>query len=822
MLKNMYEKKLRTSLIVFAIIISTALLFAATTISDTMCKMYEERIRQHYGSADILITSNEKSPSPFFLLNGTKRFENHFDYIIGAFQGKAVYKTDVNETLNVSILGIDYDDIKTMNPIEIDTEMGLKPFAGKKIIISQGMSEKFNLTSGDYIDLIIKGFKYKFLICATAYPKGLFSEDGINIYAVIPKDILGSIYDTQGVGIAYLKLKNLDEKDVILKKLSQEYQGYSIKEAFSKKELNAQASTLTTSLSLITLIIFLMSIFIINSAFKVISMERLTFIGIIRSIGATRRMANIVLSIESLFYGALGGFLGCNLGIVILYIISYQSKPLWVKGFKATVQFSNIQLLTAFIAAIVLSIIGSILPIIKVSKFSIKDITLNSVESKQRMNSYRFKIGVFLFAATVILPPLLLKNQPLLPYVVCMVMCIVSVIILIPYLANVVVKILEKVYKYIFGNIGILAAKNLINNKSIHSNISLLAIGIASLFMINTISFSVGKQVLGVYNDFNFDLWLWNYDSNQNYENTLQKFESVRSICGVYELNNVEVIGKNSEIKVLQGINKNTFTDFVNVNIGGVESDVLNKLDKGRNLLLTNSLKEKFGVEKGEKLDLMIGDGVKQYKVIGFINTLMYSGNYAIVPERYLKIDAKCSFYSQFFIKTANDVDEVEKNIKNSYPESRIVMYSVDNLKKLDIRRNNQIFTILGSFSFLSMVIGILGVINNIILSCIERKRAIATLRLVGMQKFQVVKMLFIESVTSGITGSLFGIATGLLMVVYVGHIMKAISIPVDIYLSPSQLITFMLSGILITLTASISPAIKFSRYSIIESIKYE
>jgi len=816
----MYEKKLRTFLIVFAIMISTALFFAATTISDTMCKMYQEKLRQHYGSAEILITSNDNSPYPFFLLNGARRFEKHFDYIIGAFQGTAVYKTDVNETLNVSVLGIDYDDLKTMNPFEIDTEKGLNPFAGKKIIISRFMSEKFNLTSGDYIDLIINGNKYKFLICATACTKGFFAEDGITMHAVMPKDILGSIYDTQGVGIAYLKLTKVDNKEAMLKKLSQEYPGYSIKEAFSQQELKAQASSLTMSFSLITLIIFLMSIFIINSAFKVISMERLTSIGILRSIGATRGMSNILLIVESFFYGAVGGFLGCNLGIVLLYIISYQSKPSWVKGFKATVQFTQSHLLMAVFAAIVLSVIGSILPIIKVSKFNIKDIILNSVESKQKINGYRFKIGVLLFAATIILPSFLLKNQSILLNVVCMVMCIVSVMMLIPYLTNVVVRVLQKVYKHIFGNIGILSAKNLINNKSIHSNISLLAIGIASIFMVNTISFSVGKQVINVYNDFNFDLWLWNYNSNQNYETLLQKFESVRSICGVYELNNVEVVGKNSEIKVLQGINKNTFTDFINID--GMESDVLNKLDKGRNLLLTNSLKEKFGVQKGQKLDLKIGEGVKQYKVIGFIDTLIYSGNYAIVPERYLKIDAKYSFYSQFFIKTANDADKVEKSIMNNYPESRIIMYSVEDLKKIDMQRNNQIFTILGSVSFLSIVIGIVGVINNIILSYIERRRFIATLRLIGMQKFQVVKMLIVESIISGIIGSLFGIATGLLLVVYVGDIMKGISIPVDIYLSPSQLIISMLIGILITLTASISPAIKSSKYSIVESIKYE
>ncbi|MHB1393520.1 MAG: ABC transporter permease [Clostridia bacterium] len=51
----------------------------------------------------------------------------------------------------------------------------------------------------------------------------------------------------------------------------------------------------------------------------------------------------------------------------------------------------------------------------------------------------------------------------------------------------------------LFGNEGILAAKNLRENKSVLNNISLLAMGISALLIINTISFIERKRSLAMF-----------------------------------------------------------------------------------------------------------------------------------------------------------------------------------------------------------------------------------------------------------------------------------------------------------------------------------
>ena len=74
---------------------------------------------------------------------------------------------------------------------------------------------------------------------------------------------------------------------------------------------------------------------------------------------------------------------------------------------------------------------------------------------------------------------------------------ICSRITYVPFITSFLLKFFKT--GVIFGNEGILAVKNLKDNKNIFNNISLLAIGISVILMINMIKYSVGIEVLNAY-----------------------------------------------------------------------------------------------------------------------------------------------------------------------------------------------------------------------------------------------------------------------------------------------------------------------------------
>jgi putative ABC transport system permease protein len=312
------------------------------------------------------------------------------------------------------------------------------------------------------------------------------------------------------------------------------------------------------------------------------------------------------------------------------------------------------------------------------------------------------------------------------------------------------------------------------------------------------------------------------WQADRPFKARLLSVKGVKDIYGLYAAYNVEMEGRKDRINWFTGVNKNEFFKYWDVNIVGDQKTILREFDEGRNILLSNALKEKFGVEVGDVLIIKTKRGNKAYKIIGFFNSLMENGNFSIIPERYLKSDMMTLFYSDLFIKTYQDPAAVEKKLKQKFQRERPFIMTMHDMEKRNMESNSQMFFILQGFSALALIIGIFGVFNNLIISFIERRRSLAMMRSVGMSNRQSLKMIFIESFSGGLIGGTVGIITGVLLISLVPNVMKGLNIPLPMHFSLSQFLLALFSGVLIMVVASISPAYKTAKLNIIEAIKYE
>lgn len=122
----------------------------------------------------------------------------------------------------------------------------------------------------------------------------------------------------------------------------------------------------------------------------------------------------------------------------------------------------------------------------------------------------------------------------------------------------------------------------------------------------------------------------------------------------------------------------------------------------------------------------------------------------------------------------------------------------------------------------MAFIIGISGVLNNLLLSFLERKQSLAVLRSMGMSQGQIIRMIFIESVTVGVVGGILGIVAGWLMISVIPYVVRSMGLNGNMVYSYGMFAMALAAGMVKTVTASISPAMKSSRLNIIESIKYE
>lgn len=823
-LKNIYEKKLRTFLILFSIFLSSALFFASQAITDNVVDMFVADARQFYGSAEIMIYPDNHSPQRYIPNIKSDSFAPKAEYMVNVFQHSAYYTYDRKETISINLRGTTIEDMNAMCPFYTVGPSDLSSFTGRKVIISRKAAETYNLKTGENIKLEINNQKYRFAISAIAESDGFFAETGQTLNMVVPKSALSSIYSKKDITNAiFVKLKDGVNLKQSIAELENQYSRYTVDEPVPEEDVKENVASMSVGFMMMTVVVAFMSIFILYTSFKVVTLERLPMIGTFRSIGATRRTTDFVLLAESLLYGIIGGAAGCVMGLGILYLITMSITPSYMVGYDIQLVYSPTHMIAAFLMAIILSLVSSILPIIKISKIPVKEIVLNAIDKKEKSSKKRYITGGVLLVLYIILPLISPKELAVLLNTISMLSSVSGVILLLPLITEGFVLLFEKIYILLFGNIGSIAAKNLRQNKNILNNIALLCIAISSLMMITTVSDSVLTEVASFYTrNTTFDIYMAPNSSNRSFEQSLLSINGVKQICGNYTLYGIEIADRQEKITSIYGINTSKFSEYFDLDVEGDKESMFEELNHERSMIMSSALQEKLLVNKGDYLTLKLGKGEAPYKIIGFQNTMLDNGGNILVADKYFKADTGMQSYTEIYIKTEKDPNTVVDAIKKKYIRNQPFIITLDDMEKQNYEVNASIFNSMEAFAWLTLIIGIFGIINNYIISFIERKRSLAMYRSIGMSKKQIVKMMIAESMTGGLIGGIMGVTTGLMMVYTIPFVMRAIAFNMPVLLNPATILLSFILGVVVTLIASISPIVKSSKLNLIEALKYE
>ena len=127
------------------------------------------------------------------------------------------------------------------------------------------------------------------------------------------------------------------------------------------------------------------------------------------------------------------------------------------------------------------------------------------------------------------------------------------------------------------------------------------------------------------------------------------------------------------------------------------------------------------------------------------------------------------------------------------------------------------IFALLG----LALLIAVLGIVNTLALSIIERTREVGLLRAVGVTRRQLRRMITLESVVIAVLGAILGVLLGTgfgvaLMYAVRDEGLEVISVPYG------QVATFLLLSVLIGVLAAVLPARRAARLDVLRAIATE
>jgi putative ABC transport system permease protein len=121
----------------------------------------------------------------------------------------------------------------------------------------------------------------------------------------------------------------------------------------------------------------------------------------------------------------------------------------------------------------------------------------------------------------------------------------------------------------------------------------------------------------------------------------------------------------------------------------------------------------------------------------------------------------------------------------------------------------------------LSILIAVLGIINTLALSILERTRELGLLRAIGMFRSQVIQMVAVESVVIALFGALLGVLVGSALGTAV---VRAVPDELVSVLSLPWASTALVLGlaVLVGLAAAVLPAVRAARTDLLKTIAYE
>ena len=812
-LKNIWEKKGRSLLIILSLIIATTVFVLNLTLPDEITLKMQETLRSIYGDAEIEIAKVE----PFSIEDISMPDEN-FKYT--GFSKAEVFLDD----RQAQILGVNIQDAKEMKMLGED----VPELEKNEVVISLKQAEKYSYEEGDKITALIENKNYELEIVKIVNKKGLTSLETEYPIFIANSETANEIMEIEKgkYQAIYLNVENDENVKQFSEYLKENNKNFMMENIVDVDAIREELSLISYVMILIFALATIMIFFVVSSLNKIIIAERMPVIGTFRSIGATKRKMNFILILENVVYGLIGGVIGTILG----YAINSKAASLFIvtEGVELTsktTQMSISSMVIGVVFAVLLEIFISIKAIRKANKKPIKDIIFDVQSTRYRIRKSRVILGSVMIIASLVINYLNTKMQLALT-ILSIVLLIIGVANIVPFIMRVMSKILTIFSKKIGWATGVIASKNIGYNKMIISSSRLIVVAVSLILAIITVSTSMTEM----FNSFKYVIGD-DYDIViQNIEKSSEEYDKLLEIDGITKIEYIYTVwdddttyndGKKfSTAPIILGQeDSRKYIKELDYRIKDLKYDELlidEKLAENNNIKINDTLKIKLG-SLSKELEL---------KVVGFINSTYFttSRNVIIINLERFKAEnmVNAPTQVQLGVEEGKDLKEIIKQVEKKIKETGIKIQTVEEFVAEQEEQNASMMSLFYTIIGLAVALSFIGIVNNQIISFIQRRKELAVLNSTCMSKKQLKKMLTVETILANAVACLVAIGVGFVTTGILESFMQGLVLYVDIIFSWSLAFKFVGMIFVVLLLTLVIPSRRLKKMNVIDEIKYE
>lgn len=809
-LRNIKEKKARSLLIILSLVVATMVFVLNLTLPDEIIVKIQETLRSVHGKTEVAIYSTGEFNIKDVKLGNEKITYTGSKSIIGIIENKQIL-----------IYGFDIDNAKKFNLLGED----VCNLSDNEVVVGKKIAEKYDYKEGQELNLNINEKQYIFKIAKIVENKGFASIDVKFPFIITNLSTINKITESEEetVDYIYVDVENDENVQKFVEYVKENNKDFMVKELVNISTIKDEISFVTYILLVIFAISAIMIMFVVSTLNNLILAERMPVIGTFRSIGASKHKMNAILILENSIYGLIAGTIGSFLGYIINGKVA--SAFITTSGVELSKESASMKIGTLLLGiafAILLEIIITLNSIRKNRKKSIKDVIFNVQSTKYEISKKKTILGLILFVTAFIVNTLNKKSN-----LIAGLISITFVLVGISFMLPIIIRVLSTIFSNIFRKIRMpafmIASKNIGNSKMIISSSILLVVAVSSIIVILTASSTFSKVYEAFKYIYDFDLMV------ENISKSAEEYEKIKEIEGVEKID-FSFWTYDSETSLNDGKKFSMVPAIVGSENGHTGIQELNyKTEdlKENEILIDEKLAEKSNIKISDIITIKFGTYNKEdtFKVVGFVNSAYFTTNRNVVImklNKYKGLFGNTPAWIEVKAKEGTDIEKLKVDITNKINEINVEVETFEEYIDKQEEQNNGIMSIFYVIIGLAVALSFIGIINNQIISFMQRKREIAVLNSTCMNRAQIRKMLIAETIMYTLISCIISLEIGYLSTGILDVILKGMSIYVEMVYDWNKVFKFMGIVFILNLLTTIIPIKRLRKVNIVEEIKYE
>jgi putative ABC transport system permease protein len=840
--KNLIARKLRLVMSAFAIVLGVAFVSGTFIFTDTIDKAFDSIFAGSVG--DVIVrpagaAGDEMQTTlsiPATVVNdlaqvdGAARADGNvtsFGVFVVGEDGKVVGASGAPG------LGLNYNDAPAAHDLEgLTVSEGRPPERAGEVAVDARTAERAGYEVGDEVPLVTSGDQPVVsadLVGLADFGGGslagaslsIFDTDTAQQLFLQGKEAYTDIWVTAEDGVGQQALR--DSVAAALPPGLEAVTGDAAAEE-SASDVTEAIGFMTTFLLVFAGIALFVGSFLIVNTFSILVAQRSRELALFRALGASRRQVRRSVLFEALAIGLAGSSLGLVLGFGLAQALKAIFATFGLDLSGTSLVFEPRTALVAYAVGVVVTTVAAYFPARRASKLPPVAALRDDVAMPEASIRRRLVIGtsITVFGGVGMLLGLFgdVGNAV---WVVGggVLLVLLGVALISPVIGRPVVGAVGLVYRRLFGTVGRLAEQNAVRNpRRTAATASALMIGLA---LVSTMAIA-GQSARATIDDLIAD----NFRSDYVVSNAIGVPFSPVVTDQVAQVDGVDTVARlryastdiDGSRATLGGVEPETFARALDVSV--TDGDLADLT--GDSMVVEEQRAAEIGVSVGDSVDVDLPTGGRTLKVVGLFEGLPGVFTHYLAPLDTLAVGGFTPADNSAYVVLEQGADPaaVREDIEQVIADRPTVTlkdqaaYAAEQRAPID-QTLYLIYALLG----LAIVIAVLGIVNTLALSVIERTREVGLLRAVGVSRRQLRTMVRLESIVIAVLGATLGVVLGVafglaLLRTLIDDGLTVVQVPVG------QLAAFVAAAGFVGVLAAVWPARRAARLDVLRAITTE